>query len=41
MKLWSDRVKPKRGRPATGQGQTLYIPADKLDQVRKILGERT
>ena len=37
MDLWRDRTKPKKGRPATGRGETRYIPADKLEVVDAVL----
>ncbi len=39
MSLWEGRTKKKIGRPATGQGETLYIPQKHLDAVKKILKE--
>ena len=37
MDLWQNRTVKRRGRPATGQGETRYIPVDKLIVVDKIL----
>lgn len=39
MSMWGDRVKAKRGRPASGQGETMYIPSRHLAAVKTILGE--
>lgn len=36
MDLWAGRTK-KIGRPATGKGETLYIPQKHLEAVKKIL----
>lgn len=37
MDLWQKRTTKKRGRPATGQGETRYIPKDILEVVDSIL----
>jgi hypothetical protein len=37
MSAWGDRVKTRRGRPASGQGETIYIPSRYLAAVKKIL----
>jgi hypothetical protein len=32
-------ARKRRGRPATGSGETLYIPAEHLEQIKKIIGK--
>lgn len=39
MELWKNRPKVRRGRPSIGKGETLYIPASKIEAVKKILNE--
>lgn len=35
----TDSAQRKKGRPATGQGKTLYIPADKVEAVSMLLSD--